>query len=115
MNPRVGKQRRGSWTEKVARFFDGWRLKNYGDFKCLSPSKISVKKISQNWGNPYSETPKFGSSTIKQVVANFSPGLLRRKRGSPFLFSFIKRKPASTGRRLPGRKRQNIRFSSLSP
>jgi len=56
----------GSWTEKVARFFDGWRLKNYGDFKCLSPSKISVKKICQNWGNPYSETPKFGSSTIKK-------------------------------------------------
>ena len=36
-----------------------------GDFKHLSPSNISVKKICQNWGNPYSETPKFGSSTNK--------------------------------------------------
>ena len=32
MNPRVGKQRRGSWTEKVARVFDRWR----DDFTVIS-------------------------------------------------------------------------------
>jgi len=86
MNPRVDKQRRGSWTEKVARFFDGWRLKNYGDFKYLSPSKMLVKKICQNWGNPYSETPKFGSSTIKSRSKFLLRGSCGASAGAPSYF-----------------------------
>ena len=83
MNPRVGKQRRVSWTEKVACFFDRWRLKNYGDFKHLSPSKISAKKNCQNWGNPYSEIPKFGSSTIKSRSTFFLRGSCSASAGAP--------------------------------
>ena len=86
MNPRVGKQRRGSWTEKVARVFDRWRLKNYSDFKHISPSKMLVKKICQNWGIPYSETPKFGSSTIKKSQQIFLRGSCGASAGAPSFF-----------------------------